>query len=299
MSRKRKNAAESTEATEATEAGSQGGIQTLLPPGTDMGSPTSVSGVDLFAEIATRNQHDRSVIHERLKENQQKEFALHAERQQMLTLLGTLGDTSAIPAAQIMAGKAPVSGKTKFASLGDAIAAAFLRSGGPMNISDLTAAVQALGYTSKSEDFRGIVAQKLISSKDRFSKTSRGVYDLKNRDKEAKASSATVENKQLMLPELLDVEQDSSQRDDGRRGLREGSDTSKVLTILQKMGKDVTTSDIRAAVKAQHPKMKPGNFSSALQQLRGKMKDGKQLDPDGSRARVTGKPFDYRYTANV
>ncbi len=60
-------------------------------------------------------------------------------------------------------------------NLPDTIADVLTSNGGPMPVADLTAAIQATGYTSNSANFRGIVNQALIKD-DRFTATSRGVY---------------------------------------------------------------------------------------------------------------------------
>ncbi len=53
-----------------------------------------------------------------------------------------------------------------------------LKHGKPMNVGDLTAAVEKSGYRSKSASFRSIVNQTLIKDK-RFTTAGRGVYQLK------------------------------------------------------------------------------------------------------------------------
>jgi hypothetical protein len=52
------------------------------------------------------------------------------------------------------------------------------RSGKPMAVGDIVAAVKATGYRSNSENFRAIVNQTLIKE-SRFAQASRGMYQLK------------------------------------------------------------------------------------------------------------------------
>ena len=51
--------------------------------------------------------------------------------------------------------------------------------GGPMGVGDILEAVQAAGYRSNSDNFRGIINQQLIKEKKRFHKAGRGMYQLK------------------------------------------------------------------------------------------------------------------------
>ena len=51
--------------------------------------------------------------------------------------------------------------------------------GKPMRVGEIVDAVQAGGYRSNSDNFRGIVNQTLIKERKRFSAAERGVYQLK------------------------------------------------------------------------------------------------------------------------
>ena len=51
--------------------------------------------------------------------------------------------------------------------------------GGPMGVGEILEAVQAAGYRSNSDNFRGIINQQLIKEKKRFQKAGRGTYQLK------------------------------------------------------------------------------------------------------------------------
>ncbi len=53
-----------------------------------------------------------------------------------------------------------------------------LKTGRPMNVGDITAAVKKSGYQSNSANFRSIVNQTLIKDK-RFVSVGRGVYQIK------------------------------------------------------------------------------------------------------------------------
>ncbi|MEM6560252.1 MAG: hypothetical protein AAF656_01520 [Planctomycetota bacterium] len=60
-------------------------------------------------------------------------------------------------------------------NLGDAIEAALKKLGKPAKVGDIMDAVLATGYTSTSDNFRGIINQCLIKD-ERFEAKSRGVY---------------------------------------------------------------------------------------------------------------------------
>lgn len=51
--------------------------------------------------------------------------------------------------------------------------------GKPMRVGEILDAVEARGYRSSSDNFRGIVNQTLIKEKKRFSAVSRGLYQMK------------------------------------------------------------------------------------------------------------------------
>lgn len=63
-------------------------------------------------------------------------------------------------------------------SLTDTLEEVLRSSGKPMKVGDIVDAVQAAGYRSTSDNFRGIVNQTLIKDK-RFTAAERGVYQLK------------------------------------------------------------------------------------------------------------------------
>jgi len=54
-----------------------------------------------------------------------------------------------------------------------------MRGGKPMRVGDIVDAVQAGGYRSSSDNFRGIVNQTLIKERKRFAPVERGVYQWK------------------------------------------------------------------------------------------------------------------------
>ena len=54
-----------------------------------------------------------------------------------------------------------------------------MRGGKPMRVGDIVDAVQAGGYRSNSDNFRGIVNQTLIKERKRFAPVERGVYQWK------------------------------------------------------------------------------------------------------------------------
>jgi DNA-binding transcriptional MerR regulator len=64
-------------------------------------------------------------------------------------------------------------------SLVEAIETAMRNNGKPMRVGDIVEAVQASGYRSNSDNFRGIVNQTLIKERKRFAQAERGVYQLK------------------------------------------------------------------------------------------------------------------------
>ena len=64
-------------------------------------------------------------------------------------------------------------------SLVEAIDAVMRSNGKPMRVGDIVDAVEAGGYRSNSDNFRGIVNQTLIKERKRFSAAERGVYQLK------------------------------------------------------------------------------------------------------------------------
>lgn len=64
-------------------------------------------------------------------------------------------------------------------SLVEAIEAVLGKARKPMRVGDILDAVQAAGYRSNSDNFRGIVNQTLIKERKRFSPVERGVYQLK------------------------------------------------------------------------------------------------------------------------
>jgi DNA-binding transcriptional MerR regulator len=51
--------------------------------------------------------------------------------------------------------------------------------GKPMRVGEIVEAVQAVGYRSNSDNFRGIVNQTLIKERKRFAAAERGLYHLK------------------------------------------------------------------------------------------------------------------------
>jgi hypothetical protein len=54
-----------------------------------------------------------------------------------------------------------------------------MRSGKPMRVGEIVEAVEAGGYRSNSDNFRGIVNQTLIKERKRFGQVERGLYQLK------------------------------------------------------------------------------------------------------------------------
>jgi hypothetical protein len=64
-------------------------------------------------------------------------------------------------------------------SLVEALTTALKDAGKPLSVGDIMAAVEAGGYQSTSDNFRGIINQTLIKERRRFSAASRGVYQLK------------------------------------------------------------------------------------------------------------------------
>ena len=64
-------------------------------------------------------------------------------------------------------------------SLVEAIEGVMRGSGKPMRVGDIVEAVQATGYRSNSDNFRGIVNQTLIKERKRFGQVERGPYQLK------------------------------------------------------------------------------------------------------------------------
>jgi HPt (histidine-containing phosphotransfer) domain-containing protein len=63
-------------------------------------------------------------------------------------------------------------------SLNETLADVLKAGGKPMSVGDILDAVEATGYRSRSDNFRGIINQTLIKDK-RFGAASRGVYQLK------------------------------------------------------------------------------------------------------------------------
>jgi len=64
-------------------------------------------------------------------------------------------------------------------SLVETIEGVLKHSGKPMRVGEIVDAVQAGGYRSNSDNFRGIVNQTLIKERKRFAAAERGVYQLK------------------------------------------------------------------------------------------------------------------------
>jgi hypothetical protein len=64
-------------------------------------------------------------------------------------------------------------------SLVEAIEGVMRGNGKPMRVGDIVEAVQATGYRSNSDNFRGIVNQTLIKERKRFGQVERGLYQLK------------------------------------------------------------------------------------------------------------------------
>lgn len=76
-------------------------------------------------------------------------------------------------------GRAGGGGRARNAkSLTESLEEVLRASGKPMSVGDIVDAVQASGYRSSSDNFRGIVNQTLIKDK-RFTAAERGVYQLK------------------------------------------------------------------------------------------------------------------------
>ena len=64
-------------------------------------------------------------------------------------------------------------------SLVEAMAEVLTKDGGAMAVGDIVSAVEATGYKSTSDNFRGIVNQTLIKERKRFINTARGIYQIK------------------------------------------------------------------------------------------------------------------------
>jgi hypothetical protein len=64
-------------------------------------------------------------------------------------------------------------------SLVEALTSVLEDAGKPLGVGQIMAAVQATGYHSSSDNFRGIINQTLIKERKLFSAVSRGVYQLK------------------------------------------------------------------------------------------------------------------------
>jgi hypothetical protein len=64
-------------------------------------------------------------------------------------------------------------------SLVEALTAVLKDSGKPLSVGDIMAGVEATGYHSSSDNFRGIINQTLIKERKLFSAVSRGVYQMK------------------------------------------------------------------------------------------------------------------------
>ena len=62
-------------------------------------------------------------------------------------------------------------------------------SGKPMRVGNIVEAVQAGGYRSNSDNFRGIVNQTLIKERKRFGQVERGLYQLKGGGGDAKGGT--------------------------------------------------------------------------------------------------------------
>jgi len=78
-------------------------------------------------------------------------------------------------------------------SLVEAIENAMRGTGKPMRVGDIVDAVQASGYRSNSDNFRGIVNQTLIKERKRFAQAERGVYQLKGGEKGRSKKEASSE----------------------------------------------------------------------------------------------------------
>ena len=72
-------------------------------------------------------------------------------------------------------------------------------------------------------------------------------------------------------------------------------DTDKVLAVIQKLKGKHSNSEVAEAVLKKHPDMKRQRIDAALQSLRGRMVNGKQVR--AFRVKVTGKPRSYMYQA--
>ena len=75
-------------------------------------------------------------------------------------------------------GRGARGGRRNERPLRDVMEAVLKKSGKPMRVGDIVAAVEQTGYRSSSANFRGIVNQTLIKEK-RFTSPSRGMYQVK------------------------------------------------------------------------------------------------------------------------
>lgn len=73
-------------------------------------------------------------------------------------------------------------------SLVEAMESVMQGSGKPMRVGEILDAVEARGYRSSSDNFRGIVNQTLIKEKKRFAAVSRGLYQIKGTPAPARGS---------------------------------------------------------------------------------------------------------------
>jgi DNA-binding transcriptional MerR regulator len=64
-------------------------------------------------------------------------------------------------------------------SLNETLEKVLRANGKPMKVGDIVKAVEAEGYRSTSDNFRGIVNQTLIKENTRFSAPARGTYQMK------------------------------------------------------------------------------------------------------------------------
>jgi hypothetical protein len=122
---------------------------------------------------------------ERLLDNRRREAAeLQRERNRLLQRLDTLNrrlNSLAGPGGRFRNGSSGGGGGGRARnpkSLVASMEAVLSRTGKPMGVGDIVAAVQASGYRSNSANFRGIVNQTLIKEK-RFTSAGRGIYQLK------------------------------------------------------------------------------------------------------------------------
>ena len=77
-------------------------------------------------------------------------------------------------------------------SLADTLEDVLRSKGSAMGVGEIMEAVLATGYRSNAENFRGIINQQLIKEKKRFTKTGRGMYQVKGGSGKKKGEAAAA-----------------------------------------------------------------------------------------------------------